>query len=230
MKKAWIAAAVGVVILCSVVLMQRLRREETTLAPEPPPLVRSKPAAPLVADDEASRRELGIHEPMGPLDPPPPPMIEPPAEKPAVVLGVASPTSLRLRVGAEQQTVHLASLLSPGACGDAGLASFNAEAARYLASMVEGEEVVLTKAAGNAYLVTRARDERDVNLAMLRNGYACADPGDLPAECPLTYVAHEKSARTHKRGMWRGGAALADGYVPESQNAAAIFRNRGEQP
>lgn len=116
--------------------------------------------------------------------------------------------------------VTLAGVAPPSECGRA---EFDAEAERFLRSLIDGEELRLERN-GATTVVHRVRDQRNVNLTMLRNGYGCAARGTLPLLCPQMYVAHGESARAKGRGMWREGAPLAEGYLSESAQAAALMR------
>ncbi|HEX6084422.1 MAG TPA: hypothetical protein VF266_07845 [Thermoanaerobaculia bacterium] len=120
--------------------------------------------------------------------------------------------------------ITLAGVAPPSECGKE---EFDAEAERFLRSLIDGEELRLERN-GATTVVHRVRDQRNVNLSMLRNGYGCAVRGTLPLLCPQMYVAHGESAREKGRGMWRAGAPLAEGYVSESAHAAALMRRQSQ--
>jgi hypothetical protein len=181
--------------------------------------------------------EYSTPQSLPPLSPNPAPKNAAAANGPVFVVRVLSPTSFVARVDGAEKLVNLAGVKGPGECSDS-LVAFNGEAQRYFEALLSEGDVRLQPekadaGKGNSYLVRVVTPQKyegvvDVggayaNVDLIQNGYGCVDDGDLPRECPIAFGLVERIARGHKRGMWRGGSAMADGFVSRSQNSLAVL-------
>ena len=187
--------------------------------------------------DESSFTEYSVPHPLPPFAAAPTPHTAP-AKQPGISLvRVVSATSFLVRVGESEAFVNLAGVKDPGQC-DPSLAAFDAEARRYLESTLQEGEIRLqlsssSPTAESKYIVRVVRPAKYegvvdasgsyVNIEMIQNGYGCADEGDLPGECPISFGVGERIARQRERGMWRRGSPMETGFISKSQNSLAAL-------